>query len=1444
MSKTSFALIFLAVLLPSLVMQGFSVLSSSSASDTNNVSNVSVDEASQPLAVVVFGNESYLQLGRGLSIKLDPSFGTTVGNRTVYDSSSLRRLRIPLIVDFKNVHDRANVSDRVSALGGFVNLTYTELPFLAVTIPAENVSALAVNDALSLTPFSDMKVSAFLNESVPLIKPPVEWASLEQKVGNKVDGAGISIAIVDTGIDASHPDFYFDNGTSKIKFSVSFVPGEDSRDYFGHGTHVAGIAAGTGKASGYKFVGVAPEASLYNVKVLNSGGIGYTSWVIAGIEFAVNHTASVINLSLGANTNNDGTDPLSLACDWAVEQGVTVVVAAGNAGPDEYTVGSPACARNVITVGATTKQDQMAVFSSRGPTADFRIKPDVVAPGVDIVAPAAVGSYLWNYLSTYDPSRIVGNRYYSLSGTSMATPHITGVAALLRELHPAWSPQRIKSAMMNSAQDLNQTLSDQGSGRVNAYLAATIPVVVIASSISFGLVHSGEYLFNTSLYNVEESPQTIDATTIDTYQVSNRTRRPFVSTDVTPPVTIPVGGSAEAAITLDLPNDAPCDYYEGSLVLDVNNSAVRITYSFLYQSVIFARVVSVNPYVEAWFYVYDFPNATRMISHPGGTSAIFVVPSGTYVVHALWVPTELGPRDMFLLTEVVNVEKGSVTEVNLSFDSARTISIPETAIDGRIMRPSCRQLWFYFKNLSAGTSVSGGSAHAIHLSDTHEDVYFNTVGYVPGQEYPEVPFHFTTDSGSRTSDAFYSLSWLLHGVNGTTTSRFTYDQDDLVKYTLKYKADLNSASSLGVVYAVSPPNPTAYPYWGASGTIHDIFPGVLRNLYVKCVDWNKNDPSKREFIVALSFPQVYNAVLDPNHDTNRTIVFMSPPYQTEFAVRSGQNETLCGYAIMMNDEPYTELLAGIPTISISVLRDGTEVPSIFYKLGWTVPATVSFSSIANGTYTVNVTQNTGLTLWNRIEALAQFTKPNIDQDPPIIDHVDVSPIFNSDDSTLHVSFDASDNTGVGDATLWYRYDYSSSWKSATLTRSADHFEASVPLSESVQYVSLRIKAYDAYNNFVQHTITPVSARGKALKLSTAPIVSVKAGLWNVVQIGSSGASFGPYTVETYENGVFAGNYLITGGILEWLVFSQGNTLMFAIDPFKYFNSRVHFSFVQDVSAIHYPSSTQTTVQVVWPVTFDQTGVDTDFQGPVLDVDGIDYGVGDLPKTFFWAADSNHTFAYESPLVAASGAKQYEWTSTTGTSSSQSGSITVTGSVNVIGNYVTKVHDVAVTCVVTDRSWVYQGRSVNINVTVQNHGDFNETVTFTLYYDAAANEIIASQDMALLKGESKTFSFKWNTQDIADGHNYTLTAVAAISADNTPTDNTLADNRIAVRIIGDINGDNKVDIKDIAEAAKAFGTYFGQGSSPRWNPDADINQDGKIDIKDLVQIAKNFGKTYP
>ncbi len=297
----------------------------------------------------------------------------------------------------------------------------------------------------------DLPVHTCLNVSVPKIETPKVW-----DVGFR--GAGIRIAVIDTGIDDTHPDF-----AGRIVATKSFV-GDTAQDDNGHGTHVAGIAAGSGVASKGKYVGVASEASLYVAKVLRADGSGSMSGVMAGLEWAVlEQKVQVINLSLGGAGPCDGTDALSTLCDEAVQQaGIVMCVAAGNSGPAAKTVGPPGCARYVVTVGAANDNDQIAPFSSRGPTSDGRVKPALVFPGVEIAAPQAAGTKL---------GPVVAEGDISISGTSMATPHASGVAALMLQAKPELSAEEVRMRMVAGATNIGALPNEQGAGRGDAYQA-------------------------------------------------------------------------------------------------------------------------------------------------------------------------------------------------------------------------------------------------------------------------------------------------------------------------------------------------------------------------------------------------------------------------------------------------------------------------------------------------------------------------------------------------------------------------------------------------------------------------------------------------------------------------------------------------------------------------------------------------------------------------------------------------------------------------------------------------------------------------------------------------------------------------------------------------------------------------------------------------------------
>ena len=217
-------------------------------------------------------------------------------------------------------------------------------------------------------------------------------------------------------------------------------PGGALSDVHGHGTHTASTVGGSGAASDGAKKGVAPETQLLIGKVLGDNGGGSDSMIIGGMEWAVAQGADVISMSLGSNAAPAAcNDPMSSAAqELATHSPSLFVIAAGNTGSANNTVSAPGCAPAVLTVGAVDREDVPAWFSSRGPTAvDHHLKPEMSAPGVGISAARSGGRG--------------DNAYAAMSGTSMATPHVAGAAAIVKQAHPTWTGQQLKAALVSSA---------------------------------------------------------------------------------------------------------------------------------------------------------------------------------------------------------------------------------------------------------------------------------------------------------------------------------------------------------------------------------------------------------------------------------------------------------------------------------------------------------------------------------------------------------------------------------------------------------------------------------------------------------------------------------------------------------------------------------------------------------------------------------------------------------------------------------------------------------------------------------------------------------------------------------------------------------------------------------------------------------------------------------
>ncbi|UOY91738.1 S8 family serine peptidase [Ectobacillus sp. JY-23] len=401
----------------------------------------------------------------------------------------------------------------------------------------------------------DEKVEATLSKSVPQVGAPQAW-----QLG--YDGKGTAVAVLDTGIDASHPDI-----APQLDEAVSFVPGEDVKDYNSHGTHVASTVLGTGAASGGQNKGVAPGARLLVGKVLSNGGSGLSSWIIDGMEWA-SDKAKIVNMSISTQAASDGTDPMAQAVNrLSAEKGTLFVVAAGNNGK-EMSVGSPGAADAALTIGAVSKTDRLASFSSQGPRlGDSALKPDLSAPGVAISAARS------QYAS--------GSGAYAMKdGTSMATPHVAGAAAIVAQKHPEWTGEQIKQALMSSTKQLPGLQPYQiGTGRLD--IPAALDDISATGSLSFGFFdwpheETAPIERTVTYQNDSDSAIVLDLLPVFTDAKGQPAPEGMLKLSANK-VTVPAKGSASITVSLDVQKGALGTKYQGQLSANQNGKTVAHT---------------------------------------------------------------------------------------------------------------------------------------------------------------------------------------------------------------------------------------------------------------------------------------------------------------------------------------------------------------------------------------------------------------------------------------------------------------------------------------------------------------------------------------------------------------------------------------------------------------------------------------------------------------------------------------------------------------------------------------------------------------------------------------------------------------------------------------------------------------------------------------------------
>lgn len=470
------------------------------------------------------------------------------------------------------------------------------------------------------------RIKAFLQQSVAIIKADSVWSRYNTQ------GENIIVGVIDTGIDYTHPALGGGLGNGfKVIGGYDYVNNDDDpMDDNGHGTHVAGIIA----ADTDSIKGVAPRARLVAYKVLNSNGFGNEADLIAAIERSVdpNHDywpedhLDVVNISLG-NPKGTPDDAVSVALDNASKKGVTFCVAAGNNGYFFSTISSPGCAASAITVGASDKEDKVIDYSSKGPVKKtYAIKPDVIAPGVKIV------------------STLPDNSYGPASGTSMATPHVSGICALLKSIHSDWGPVELKSALVSTAKDLSEEVMIQGGGRIDGLKAAGVKTILNPANLSFGIDDLDQHIWQTEqkirVINTADSEQS--------YVISIENDNPNgISLSAEPnQFHLSSGESQEVIFSLTVdnnqvqPTEKSSMSYGGKIAVLSDADKLHFPWSFVKAAKItlIFDLPSVDLFVANKKYFLDYYSIEWVDKY----TAEFIIPSGSYDMMFLYPPDTMG----------------------------------------------------------------------------------------------------------------------------------------------------------------------------------------------------------------------------------------------------------------------------------------------------------------------------------------------------------------------------------------------------------------------------------------------------------------------------------------------------------------------------------------------------------------------------------------------------------------------------------------------------------------------------------------------------------------------------------------------------------------------------------------------------------------------------------
>nr|MDT0657104.1 S8 family serine peptidase [Micromonospora sp. DSM 115978] len=986
-----------------------------------------------------------------------------------------RRTELPVVITYSETDARTMAKATVTAAGARVARDLPAVDGFAATVPVGGLAGfwLALADGAPATRdlgpgletvWLDGLRRPALADSVPAVGAPAAWAA-------GLDGSGVTVAVLDSGIDDGHPDL-----AGRIAARQNFTEGaEDDLDHTGHGTHVAATVAGTGAAGS---PGVAPGADLLDGKVCVDGGCA-ESWILAGMQWAAEQGATVVNLSLGG-PDTPGEDPVEQAVrSLTAAHGTLFVAAAGNI-PGTGTLGSPASADDALAVGAVTKNDDLARFSSRGPRAhDGAIKPDLTAPGVDITAARGADSGLG----------APGDQTVTLSGTSMAAPHVAGAVALLAQRHPDWSPAQLKAALMAAARpDPDLDVFAQGAGRLDIARAITQTLTTDPGSLSFGRQlwpHTDDTPVTRKIgyHNHGTAPVTLDLAVRAAAPDGAVVPAAMITVDPAS-ITVPAGGLIEVTVTADTRVAGPEGLLTGQLTATpAAGAGAQPTPPAV------VTPLAVDREVES----YDL--TVRHLGRDGTGSAGYVTQIASWdgtlsrgvPASADGTVTTRLPRGRYaVLSSITSPQGGGYATALLAQPELAVTADRTVVLDSRIAEPVTvtvgrADAGQVFAELATSVLAAGRTVEVGSLSRTFAGSYLGRIG--PDSDVagfvPRVTATFTPTDPADRSYA-YLLCWLPEGRMPTGFTR-AVTPADLATVRANHAHEASGTSGQKLSWAVLPetvlggfahPVPLALPserteYYNVDG----------RARWFRSFDEISGTGDQRKFLTnSVAPPAAYRAGQSYQEHWSRGVfgpTLAAPPYEHQWVTRRG--DTLSILAPLYGDGLGRAGYSSIATGRVVLHRDGepfAELDGLSGEL--TVPP-------EEADYRLEIVAERGgpATLSTRVEVAWTFRSGHVPGDGPArlpLSTVRFSPSVDSDNSapagttaSIPVAVAAQPDSPAGGndrLAVEVSYDDGVTWTAADLVDG----RVVVHHPDRAGYVSLRASATDTDGNAVRQTV--------------------------------------------------------------------------------------------------------------------------------------------------------------------------------------------------------------------------------------------------------------------------------------------------------------------------------------------------------------------------------------